>query len=267
MNKYTNGSTKTIGSVIKAIEIIEVLAESNIDLGVTEISNRLNYGVSATYHLLNTLKLCNIVEQDMNTKKYRLGLKLLEISTKAKRENYLANISKPFLEKLREETEETSNLIVLDGNEVVYIQQAESTKMIKMFTKIGARVPAYCTGAGKVLLADLPKKKQATLIEKIQFVKYTENTIVDPQQLVYECQIAKKRGYAFDNGEKEEGVVCVAAPVYDFSGRVIAAISVSGPSFRLNGHRLETIIESLISIAYDLSNCLGFSIKSTDYDE
>lgn len=262
MNKPLKGGPKTIGSVIKAVEIIEELAESDIELGVTEISNKLNYGVSATYHLLNTLKLSNIIEQDAKTKKYRLGLKLYKIGKMAKRENHLANISKPYLEKLREETGETSNLIVLDGDEVVYIQQAESTKMIKMFTTIGARVPAYCTAAGKVLLADLPKNKQISIIEKTKFVKYTENTIVDPQKLIEECQLAKIRGYAFDNEEREEGVICVSSPVYDFDGRAIAAISVSGPSYRINGDRLERIIESMINIAGEFSKRLGYSKKT-----
>lgn len=259
MSKILKGETKTIGSVIKAIEIIEELAKSNTDLGVTEISNKLNYGVSASYHLLNTLRLCNIIEQDSTTKKYRLGLKLFKISTMARRENHLANISKPYLERLKEETGETSNLIVLDGEEVVYIQQAESTKLVKMFTKTGARVPAYCTGAGKVLLAYLPEKKRASILKKINFVKYTENTIIDPQKLIEECESIREIGYAIDKGEREEGVTCVAAPVYDCDGGVIAAVSVSGPSFRLNTEQMDKIIKCVINVTNDFSHSLGYT--------
>lgn len=257
MNNSSNKDTKTIGSVIKAVQIIEEIAKSDTGLGVTEISNKLNYGVSATYHLLNTLKLCNIIEQDKKTKKYRIGFALFRISAMARRQNLLANIAQPYLEELMEQIGETANLVVLDGDEAVYIAQAESNKLVKMFTKIGARVPFYCTGAGKVLLAHQPKNMKSLILEKTQYEKFTNNTITSPKILAEEFEYILNNGYAIDNEEREEGVTCIAAPVYNSDGEVIAALSISGPTYRLKAEEIDSIIESVVITAKELSRSLG----------
>ena len=140
---------KTIGSVIKAIEVIEHIAYSEKELGVTEISNGLNYGVSATYHLLNTLKECNIIEQDKVTKKFKLGLKLWQIGMLAYGQNHISVSLKPYLKKLKNLTGETANLTIMDNYQIVYIAQEESDSLVKMFTKPGAVAPLHCTAAGK----------------------------------------------------------------------------------------------------------------------
>ena len=258
MSNNSTKDTKTIGSVIKAVEVMEELARSEEGLGLTEISSRLNYGVSATYHLLNTLKLCNIIEQDKKTKKYRIGLGLFRISGMAKRQNVLANLAQPYLDKLRSLVDETSNLLVLDGNEVIYIAQSESTQLLKMFTQLGAKVPLYCTGGGKLLLAYKPPKYQEQILNKITFQKYTKNTLCTIEDLLKEFEIIKNQGYAIDKEEREEGITCVAAPVFDCYGEVIASISISGPSYRLKEKGLDGIISNVVLKATELSASLGY---------
>ncbi|MGE5630007.1 MAG: IclR family transcriptional regulator [Caulobacteraceae bacterium] len=250
--------TKTIGSVIKAVEVMEELARAEEGLGLTEISSRLNYGVSATYHLLNTLKLCSIIEQDKKTKKYRIGVGLFRISGMAKRQNVLANLAQPYLDKLRAAVNETSNLLVLDGSEVIYIAQSESTKLLKMFTQLGAKVPLYCTGGGKLLLSYKPQEYQELILNKTTFQKYTKNTLSSKEELLKEFEIIKKQGYAIDNEEREDGVTCVAAPVFDCYGEAIASMSISGPSYRLKEKGLDKIIPNVILEAKELSNSLGY---------
>lgn len=253
--------TKTIGSVIKAVEVLEELAKSEDGLGVTEISNRLNYGVSATYHLLNTLKQCNIIEQDKKTKKYRIGFELFRICGMAKRQNALASLAQPYLDKLREMVGETSNLVVLDGNEVIYIAQSESTKLLKLFTQLGAKVPFYCTGGGKAILAYQPKKVQDLVLNNTNFIKFTGNTLSDINELVRELDIIRQQGYAMDNEEREEGVTCIATPVFDCYGEAIASISISGPTYRLKEKGIATIIKNVTDTAKELSESLGYVEK------
>ncbi|MGI5998306.1 MAG: IclR family transcriptional regulator [Lutispora sp.] len=261
MNNNIMKDTKTIGSVIKAVEVLEELAKSEDGLGVTEISNRLNYGVSATYHLLNTLKQCNIIEQDKKTKKYRIGFELFRICGMAKRQNALASLAQPYLDKLREMVGETSNLVVLDGNEVIYIAQSESTKLLKLFTQLGAKVPFYCTGGGKAILSYQPKKVQDLVLNNTNFIKFTGNTLSDINELVRELDIIRQQGYAMDNEEREEGVTCIAAPVFDCYGEAIASISISGPTYRLKEKDLSTIINNVIDVAKELSESLGYVEK------
>ncbi|WP_372997155.1 IclR family transcriptional regulator [Lutispora sp.] len=261
MNNNIMKDTKTIGSVIKAVEVLEELAKSEDGLGVTEISNRLNYGVSATYHLLNTLKQCNIIEQDKKTKKYRIGFELFRICGMAKRQNALASLAQPYLDKLREMVGETSNLVVLDGNEVIYIAQSESTKLLKLFTQLGAKVPFYCTGGGKAILSYQPKKVQDLVLNNTNFIKFTGNTLSDINELVRELDIIRQQGYAMDNEEREEGVTCIAAPVFDCYGEAIASISISGPTYRLKEKGITTIIKNVTDTAKELSESLGYVEK------
>lgn len=261
MNNVIKSDTKTIGSVIKAVEVMEELAKSEDGLGVTEISKKLNYGISATYHLLNTLKLCNIIEQDKKTKKYRIGSALFRISGMAKRQNVLVKIAQPYLDKLREIVDETSNLVILDGSQIAYIAQSESSKLLKMFTQLGAKVPFYCTGAGKVLLTYQPKEVQDLILTKTNFEKYTKNTLDSKEDLIKEMEAIKKQGYSIDNEEREEGVTCIAAPVFDCNDEVIASVSISGPTYRLKEKQLPRIIKSVKDIAAELSTGLGHTIK------
>ena len=250
--------TKTIGSVIKAIEVLKELSRSEGGLGVTEISNNLNYGVSATYHLLNTLRLCNIIEQDKETKKYRIGFELFRISSVAKNQNNLANIAQPHLDKLKENVGETSNLVVLDNSKTVYIAQSESNNLLKMFTQLGARVPFYCTGAGKAILAYQSEEVQKYTISKTSFNKYTKNTLTTEEELINEFKIIRIQGYALDNEEREFGVTCVAAPVFDCFKEAIAAISISGPTSRLNEKGIKNIIHQVMGASESLSFDLGY---------
>ncbi len=252
-------NTKTIGSVIKAVEVLKLLSTSETGLGVTEISNLLNYGVSATYHLLNTLRLCNIIEQDKDTKKYRIGFELFRICSIAKNENSLAKIAQPQLDELKIAVGETSNLVILDDNNIVYIAQSESTNLLKMFTQLGAKVPFYCTGAGKVLLAYQTKEVRDYILSRTDLNKYTKNTLITKEELINEFKIIKIQGYALDNEERELGVTCIAAPVFDCYGEAVAAVSISGPTSRLKEKGFKTIINHILHTSKELSFRLGYT--------
>jgi len=253
---------KTIGSVLKAVEIIELLAASDEEIGVTEISSYLNYGVSATYHLLNTLKICKMIEQDCKTKKYRLGLKLWKIGKLAREQNHLSVFVQSYLKELRELTGETTNLTVLDNAEIIYIAQAESRKLIRMFTKIGARVPLHCSAAGKVLLAFQTPEKQRAIIDNITFHKFTEKTVTDPEKLREQLGSIRQSGYAFDEEEREAGVSCIAAPIFDFDKEVMAAISISGPTSRFESENRKELLKHVLEVTKKVSDQFSYRDKS-----
>ena len=263
MNNDKAKEPKTIGSVIKAVEILEALANSDDGLSLTEISSQLDYGVSAAYHILNTLKLCNMIEQDKKTKKYRIGIGIFRMSGMAKRNNVLVNTAQQYLDKLRVIVNETSNLVILDGDEVEYIAQSESAQLLKMFTQLGAKVPLYCTGGGKLILAYKPQSYQDLILGRINFKQFTKNTICTADDLRKEFEIIKKQGYALDMEEREEGITCAAAPVFDCYGEVVAAMSISGPTYRLKEKGLDNIISNIIAVAMELSLSMGY-MKNQD---
>lgn len=247
---------KTIASVIKAIEVIEFIAHSEKEVGVTEISNGLNYGVSATYHLLNTLKECNIVVQNERTKKYSLGLKLWQIGMLAYGQNHISVTLKPYLERLKNLTGETANLTVINNNQIVYIAQAESNRLVKMFTTMGATAPLHCTAGGKALLAFKPEDVRKQILGEIELTRYTENTITDKDEIIKELEEIRNKGYALDNEEREIGVSCIAAPVFDLNDNAIASITISGPTARFTDENKKKWIETVLQIAKEATDHL-----------
>ncbi|HHV39195.1 MAG TPA: IclR family transcriptional regulator [Tepidimicrobium sp.] len=247
---------KTIASVKKAIEVIEYIAYSDGEVGVTEISKGLNYGVSATYHMLNTLRECNIIEQNERTKKFKLGLKLWQIGLLAYEQNHISIVLKPYLKKLRDLTGETANLTIMDNDQVVYIAQEESNRLVRMFTQTGATEPLHCTAAGKVLLAHKAKEIQELILNRIKLDKYTDKTIVDKKEFVAELNKIRKQGYGFDDEERELGVSCIGAPVFDLSDRAIACISISGPTARFTKENREKWLDIVLQVAEEATGYL-----------
>lgn len=248
--------TKTIASVSKAIRVIEFIAEER-EAGVTEISRGLDYGVSATYHLLNTLREENIIVQDKQTKKFKLGLKLWQLGTLAYEENHITDVVSPYLKKLRDVTGETANLTILDNNKIVYVAQEESDRLVRMFTKTGAMAPLHCTGGGKTILAHIPEDIRNEIIDKINFEGFTSKTITDKEKFKEELKIIKENGYGFDNEEREQGVSCIAAPIFDLNNDPIASISISGPTSRFTEEARKKWIKDTVDIAQEVTEHLS----------
>lgn len=249
-------SKKTIGSVKKAFDIINYIAEQKQEQGATEISEALGYGVSATYHVLNTLKESNIITQNGKTKKYKLSLKLWQLGMTAYDQNNISLELKPYLSKLRDYTGETANLTILEGEEIVYVAQEESDKLIKMFTKTGATAPLHCTASGKIFLAYKDQNEREQIIDGLKLEKFTENTITDREELEKELLRIKTRGYGFDVEERDEDVSCIAAPVFGPNDDVMACLSISGPNNRFSDDNKEVWIRIIVDIAKQASEHL-----------
>lgn len=254
----------TIQSVTRALSLLELLAKETSTISLSELSHKSDLKMATVHRLLTTLMNRGFVEQDSMTLRYRLGIKIFEIGNAALLINDLRSIARPFLKQLSDQVNETINLAVLDGTEVVYIDQMESTNMVivKMFARIGSRGPAYCTGTGKVLLADLAVDELRKRFSGVEFVKFTESTITDIDRLIEILLKIKKQGYGLDFSERDPGVICIAAPIYNFEGRVQAAISVSAPAQRITDERIEQeILPSLLNISGQISQKLGYHVR------
>ena len=210
------------------------------------------------HRIVSTLQKKGILEQNPYSGKYKLGLKLYRLGLVFHDDNRLILLSEPSLKSLTEKTGETSNLVVLDDNMAVYIAQEESSRIIRMFTKPGVKVYPHCSGAGKVLLSEMSKKELQSIIDRNGFPYYTKTTITTMDAFVKELKVIRERGYALDCEEREEGVMCIAAPIRDRHGRIVASISISGPVHRFVKDRMDFLIECVIQEALAVSRRLGW---------
>lgn len=260
-----DGEGETVQAVTRALVLLEILAREDRAISLSELAKKAQLKPATTHRLLTTMMNRGFIEQDPVSLRYRLGIKTFEIGNAALNVNDLRTISRPFLKSLAQQTNETTNLAILDGAEVVYIDQLESTNIVivKMFARVGSRGPAYCTGTGKVLLADLPEEELKKRLAKVEFIKFTEHTITDIDELIKALNQIRKQGYALDFSERDEGVICIAAPIRNFEKRVQAAISVSAPAQRMDRKRIETeILPLLLKAAQQISERLGFRDNS-----
>ncbi len=258
---------KRVQSLERALNILEVMAQEGAHISVSGLASKVNLKVSTVHRLLTTLMHQGYVEQDTNTSKYRLGLKLLELGNASLYYHDVRSIARPYMEALVDECNETVNLVVLDETEVVYIDQVESKNMVivKMFAQVGNRGPVYCTASGKCLLAYLPESKLEEILGKIKLVKYTNETIVDTNYLRKELAIIREEGHSFDWGEMEEHVRCVAVPIFDRTGGVVSSISISGPANRIASYYIKNeLTEYAKDTANKISRKLGYKKKNED---
>jgi DNA-binding IclR family transcriptional regulator len=242
----------------KAFAVLDVLLEQKSPMSMSEISEKLNFYPSTVHRILDTLKYGGYVEQNPNNLKYQLGLKLLELGMAKINQIDLVKEAKPFLRDLAKKCDETVHLAILEDDNVLYLAKEESSQTIRMISYVGKRAPLHCTGLGKVLLANLPLRDRDKIIDRIELFRLTNNTITDKGKLREELDMIKEKEFALDREENERDVLCIAAPVRDYKGRVVAAVSVSSPIYRLNNKKQDYIKEALINTVEGISSRLGF---------
>ncbi len=228
-------------------------------MSLTQISQRLGVHISTAHRLATTAMYCGYVEQNPETDKYRLGLKCLQLANALLQQLDLRRIARPFMEKLAEESDETVNICVLDDGEVVYIDKAEGGASLRLFSRIGKRAPAHATAAGKMLLAHLAPADVEAILKEHGMAALTPQTITAFDELSAQLQEIRRLGYSLDDEECEEGARCVAAPLYDHTQRVIAALSISGPVSRFSVENLPRLIALVRECARDISKQMGYA--------
>jgi DNA-binding IclR family transcriptional regulator len=245
-------SEYAIQTVVNALRMLEVF-HTETEMGVSELARRLDLHKNNAFRLLATLELAGYMQQTPQTDLYHLGPRCLELGHAFARSHTLTNEARPILEELAETMGETAHLGVLRENQVVHLDGVLPEQRVLAGLRVGERLPAHCTALGKVLLAD-----DALEIVDRSFDRHTDQTLVDPAKLADELRAVALQGYAPDLEEFATGLRCVAAPVRDASARVIAAISLSGPSIRFTEEVLHGVAaRAVTSAATRLSLKLG----------
>lgn len=245
-----------VQSVERAIAILEFLARYGWS-GVTDIGNELGVHKSTAFRLLSTLEAGDLVEQHADSGKYRLGVGLARLARGVNDEPNLNQQARPGCEWLARHTEETVTLNVLEGTECVTVDQIASTSFVVSRSWLGRQTPLHATSPGKIFLASMPEEKLAETLARPR-ERYTERTLVDAAALRAEISRVRVNGYAVAVDELEDGLTSAAAPVRDDAGEVVAALGVSGPSYRLDADRLKELVPLVCHAADLASSRLGY---------
>ncbi|MGD0152564.1 MAG: IclR family transcriptional regulator [Thermacetogeniaceae bacterium] len=250
-----------VSSIDRALDILLLIFRERREMGITEIAADLGIYKSTVHRALGTLQERGFIEQNPVTNKYWLGIKLFTLGMLYRDKMKIQELARPFTEKLAEQCREVVHLGILESDEhepgrVVVIDKVETQKVLKLTPAIGTGTKAYCSALGKALLAYQPDEYLQRIAQN-NLERYTPNTITDVQELKRElCQI-KEQGYSIDREEIELGLICIGAPIFTVQNRVIAAISVSGPTTRLTPDRMPEIIAAVKEAAARISERIG----------
>ena len=224
-----------------------------------DIAMKSGLGKGTVHRILGTLKSRRFVHQDPDTKKYGLGIRALEMGSAVKKDEILRKAMRPALRDLLHQCRETVNAAILEHNEIVYIYRLESEEPLRFSLQVGSRFPAHCTSTGKIMLADLSDQDLCELYGGTDDLgRLTENSIRSFEQFMKEIRDVRQKGLAFDLEETLAGVKCIAAPVRNGKGEVVAAISISGPRERMTKIKMSFFAPLIMEASKKISKELGF---------
>jgi IclR family KDG regulon transcriptional repressor len=250
-----------IQSVSHALDLLEQFHDEVDELGVTELSKRLKLHKNNVFRLLATLESRGYIDQNKATENYRLGLKTLELGQTFVKQMGLLRQSRPVLEWLVRQCNETSYIAILKDFDIIYLDAVETDLTVRVVTRVGSRLPAYCSAAGKAQLAYLNEEELDNYFADKEIRRFTQNTVTDVDELKRELKKVTELGYSIDNEELDTGVRCVGAPVRDYTRRIVGAVSISGPSMRLSLERIEKELVPLAKEAAEqISVKLGYHV-------
>lgn len=244
-----------IGSAKQALEILEYIVLSGKELSLKEIAEEMGLHISTVHRYLSTLINMGYVRKT-STGCYKPGFRILELSSYILQSFDLREIARPYLVELMNNSKQTVHLTIKDGYEGVYIDKIEGAETLPMMSRIGMRMPLYSTAFGKVLLAYSSEEYIEEYLKKVPLIPRTENTITDPEKLREELEKIRKDGYAFDEEENERGIKCIGAPIFDFSGKVVAAVSISGYYLAFEGENRSKLLSEVLKTCERISSVL-----------
>lgn len=248
-----------INSILRASKILKALSGGRTHFKLGELARELKLDRSTTYRILLSLEEAGFVVKDPNTGTYSLGLGAFEVGNAYLRQTDLIQVARPIMAELAQRVQESVHLAVLSETEIVYLDKVDSPRTLGVMSKIGQRSPLYSTALGKALLAFQSQAEQSKILRRIRLIKRTPQTITSKPRLLQELQLVRARGYAFDQRESEEDVECIAAPIRNHTGEVIAALSISGPRRKIGTSEEGGFIRQVVEAANLISSKLGYS--------
>ncbi|WP_436371283.1 IclR family transcriptional regulator [Cytobacillus sp. BC1816] len=248
-------------ALVRGLEILKLFNEERPTLSLVEIAKELNVSRTVPYRLLYTLQSLGYLDQDENSKRYSLTPQVLELGFSYLSTLKLPEIAQPYLETLRDETGASCHLSILDGNEVVYVGSAPVRGVSAINVNIGLRLPAHATANGKLLLAYQPQEKLKQLFYESELKPYTDRTKTSLADFQNEIEIIRENGYSITKGELHHGIQSVAAPIFDKTGSIMAAINVVATETTFHDEFIEQVaLPKVLEISKKLSGYMGYHL-------
>jgi IclR family transcriptional regulator, KDG regulon repressor len=251
-----------VESIKKAIQIINSFTINEKELGVTELSRKLTLHKSTIHRIMVTLASEGIVIKNQENQKYRLGIAFFKWGCIVQHQIEIIKYAFPIMEELAKKTEESIYLNVVIGRKRMSIEKVESVRDIRRVIKLGETLPLYTGGSGKALLAYLPEEEINKFIKEEELISFTPNTIVDKKKLLKNLKEIRERGYAIAIGERVLGATTIGSPVFDYTGKVCASISVSGPTERITQQKIDLFASLVKESAMKISILLGYQLST-----
>lgn len=257
MQYQENDPNYTVRAIDRACDILDLLIDQPDGMAIKDLADNTNVHRSTIFRYLRTLESRRYVEHDAETGVYRLGLALLPLY--AHQADNLVQRTRPHLEWLRDQFDETANLGILDGSKVLHLDIVESRKAMRIASRLGDRDAIHSTALGQAIAASLPLERVTAILDKEGLPAFTDNTITDRSAFKARLQEVRDKGYAFEDGENEAEGRCVAVPLLE--GRIHAAVSVAAPAARLPDDRLSSFVAALSDVAERIANEFGTGTK------
>lgn len=244
-------------SSLKALFILEAMSHGDTYIGINEICEYTGYSQSTVHRILNEMLQCHYVEKKESFRKYKIGMETIILASGFMHTNSVVMAAREEMQQLSGMTQETIHLLAVADLEVVYLDKIDTKHSLGLMSAVGKRNPIYCTSGGKVIAAFQPEEWLDTYLSQVKRVPFTETTLVDEAAFRAELQKIRELGYALDDREHHNDIICVGAPIFDGSGLPIASISVSAPSYRFSLEQAKAIAPMVMESAHRVSIKLG----------
>ena len=253
-----------MNSIEKSIQILNYLSNAERSVGISELSLKLSFPKSTVHRILNSLLGYSLVDQEKNTSKYSLGLRILEYSNSFYNSFDFRQIAKPILKKICTETGLTTFLTAWYNGRSICIDSIAPSRNVNthLFVETGKEMPFHCTASAKMLLACQPSEDIKRIVKEKTLPKYTSKTIINPKKLEEHLNKIRESGFAICDEELEEGIKAIAAPIKNINGKVVASVTITGLSKRISSNNINEIVKTVINSAQEISKIIGYKNKS-----
>ncbi len=259
MSDTQTTSTYRVESLARGLSVLSSFSIERPALSLTDVSQHLDLNKTTALRILSTLESLGYVKRDPQTKLYQPALAVFKLGFVVLDTLEVRQVARPYLKRLADEVKETVNLVILDNYEAVYIDRVGSKYTVNASRPIGSRSPVHCTSTGKALVAFLPPDQLEQTVAGIDWIRYTENTILTPGALRQDLEMARQNGYSVSRGELIPDLWAVAAPIYGNDGQVTAAVNISIPAHRASDKKIKSQFgPRVVKAGNEISRALGY---------